>query len=122
MSSAESAYFDVDQVGQVTVLHVLGPEIRHPSQASQLSVDALRLVTEGGCRKLLLNMGKVRYLSSTGFATLINLTRKAQEAGGVVKLCNLHKDVEVGANIIGLHRIVETHATEREGLASFDES
>lgn len=122
MPNEGSPYFDVAEENGVAILYIFGPEIRHPTPAAECCADALKLLTNEGCQKLILNLGDVRYLSSTAFASLVNLGRKVSEAGGEVKISNLHPDVEVGAKIMGLGRIIPTFATETEALASFSNS
>jgi stage II sporulation protein AA (anti-sigma F factor antagonist) len=119
MIQDDSPYFRAKQSGDVAVARVDGPEIRHPTPASELSADVFKLVDPGGIRKVLLNMREVRYLSSTAFASLLNLSRRVQGAGGILKICELHPDVQVGANIIGLGRIIDTYGSESEALESF---
>jgi anti-anti-sigma factor len=114
-----SQYFDVSDEGEVTLLEVIGPEIRHPTPAAEFAADALRLIQQEQLKRVVINLHQVEYMSSTGFATLINLARKAEELGCEVKLCAIHPEAEVGANIIGLPRIVPTFATEDEAIASF---
>ncbi len=119
MANEGSPYFDVAEDNGVAILYVFGPEIRHPTPAAECCADALKLVTDEGCKQLLLNLGEVKYMSSTGFGSLMSLSKKVSEAGGVMKLCNLHPDVEVGANIIGLGRVMEIFPTEQAAVDSF---
>lgn len=114
-----SSYFEVGDESDVTVLDMIGPEIRHPGPAAEMAAEALRLIEQEATTKMLVNLSKVEYMSSTGFATLINLAKKAKELGCDVRLCAIHPDAQVGANIIGLARLVPTYASEEEGLASF---
>jgi anti-anti-sigma factor len=66
-----------------------------------------------------MDLTDVRYLSSTGFAVLLGLSEKMKAAGGVLKICGLNPDVAVGANIIGLGRLVETYADASTAVESF---
>jgi anti-anti-sigma factor len=118
-SDQVSQYFDVSDEADITILEVIGPEIRHPTPAAEFAADALRLIGAEQLKRLVVNLHQVEYMSSTGFATLINLARKAAELGCEVKLCAIHPEAQVGANIIGLPRVVPTFATEDEAIASF---
>ncbi len=114
-----SAYFLVKQKGDAIVTYVDVPEIRHPTPAQEFGADVFALVERDGHKNILLDLGSVRYMSSTGFAVLVNLAKRISEANGRLKICNLHPDVQVGANIIGLGRMIETYADEDEAIQSF---
>lgn len=116
---SSSPYFETSLRGDVVVAYVDAPEIRHPTPAQEFGADAYALLDRDGHRKILLDLTPVRYMSSTGFAVLVNLAKRIADAGGAIKICNMHPDVQVGANIIGLGRVVETYASESEALQSF---
>lgn len=119
MADTSSPYFETILHDDVVIARVDVPEIRHPTPAQEFGADAFALLERDGHKKILLDLGPVRYMSSTGFAVLVNLAKRIRDAGGKLKICNIHPDVEVGANIIGLGRIVETYADESEALQSF---
>lgn len=118
-SDSSSPYFETALRGDVVVAYLDVPEIRHPTPAQEFGADVYALVDRDGHRKILLDLSPVRYMSSTGFAVLVNLGKRVSEAGGTLKICNMHPDVQVGANIIGLGRIIETYADESEALRSY---
>jgi len=62
-------------------------------------VDALR---SRRIRNILLEMGEVRYINSTGLAYLITLAETLQEAGGGVALVNVQPKVKVIFETMGL--------------------
>lgn len=57
------------------------PRLRH-------ELDAL---IEGGCRRIILNMGKADYIDSAGMATILLEIRKMRSAGGLLSLMNVSK-------------------------------
>jgi anti-anti-sigma factor len=116
---ADQAEFDLYLDGDVAVARAFGPGLRHPHHAQQFGADLAALATQDGYKKVLLDLGHMKYLSSTGFATLLGAHQRMKEAGSRLALCNLHPDVAVGANIIGLGRIIDTYPTADEGVASF---
>lgn len=117
--SDPSPYFRVKRHGDVNVVHVVGPEIRHPEPAGEFGQDLWKFYQDDSRQDLLVNLEKVRYMSSTGFAVLLKIAEGVKGEGGTMKLCDLHPDVAVGANIIGLGRFVETFPNESEALESF---
>jgi anti-anti-sigma factor len=118
-ASDSSPFFRLELRHGVAVVRVETPEIRHPDPALEFGADLTRLFAEDGQKDILIDLGAVRYLGSTGFAVLMKFAETVKSGGGRLKLCNLRPDVAVGANIIGLSHLVETFPDEREALASF---
>jgi len=114
-----SPYFQWKLKDNVAVAYVDVPEIRHPTPAQEFGADVFALFDRGGHKDILLDLTPVRYISSTGYAVLVGLAKRIGEAGGRIKVCGLHPDVQVGANIIGLGRVVETYAEQDEAVRSF---
>ncbi len=117
--SQSFAHFSVKHHGPVLVLHVHGPEIRHPTPAAELKADVLSLLEKDGHKALVLDLTNVRYMSSTGFAVLLSLAEKVKAAGGQFKICSMSPDVAVGANIIGLGRLIDTYEDVSAAVESF---
>ena len=65
------------------------------------------------------DLRRARYFSSMGFAALFKLVKQAKERQRPVKFCNLHPDVRVGAEILGLNQVVEIHHSEKSALEAF---
>jgi anti-anti-sigma factor len=112
-------FFDFEPVGNVACLRVAVKEIRHPQSAQQFGAEVRAAAQSLGLTRVLIDLGETEYLGSTAFATLLNLAKTMSEAGGVLKLCNLHPDVQVGAKILGLGHAVEIHPDRKSGLKSF---
>ncbi len=105
--------------GDVLVVKVQSQQIRHPSAATEFGDEVRDLLRREPAQKVLLDFSENDFLSSTAFATLINLSREVSAAGGELKLSALHPDVLRGANIIGLGRVVEIHEDEASALHAF---
>ena len=118
MSNDPQPHIRVELDGGVAIARVLSREVRHPEPAQELGAEVASLVDRGYPR-ILLNFADNRYLCSTAFAALLTAARKAQAAGGQVRISDMDPDVLVGAQIIGLGRLIPIHATEREALAAF---
>ncbi len=115
----ESPYFRLRQAGDVAVFEVQVRELRQPSAAQDFGAAVQQAIDAGTTRKVLLDLSDTEYLCSTAFAVLFGLGKSLQEAGGALRLCGLHRDVQIGANIIGLGRYVPCFDTEHAALADF---
>jgi anti-anti-sigma factor len=119
MSSVDFRHIKTNMVGDVAVVEVLSGELRFPDHAKELG-DELRLVAaQEWASKLLINMKHVKYLSSTGFAVLVNVVKQENARGGTVRYCEFDPEVRIGAGIIGLDKIASLHETEHEALVAF---
>jgi anti-anti-sigma regulatory factor len=59
------------------------------------------------------------YFGSTGFAVLFKLVSRARADGRDVKFCDMKPDMRLGAEIVGLEKVVEIYENDRSALAAF---
>jgi anti-sigma B factor antagonist len=72
-----------------------------------------------GHNRIVLDLGQVDYIDSTGLGNLVISYTQVQKAGGALKLLNLNKrNVELLA-LTRLHTIFEVFAEETEAVNSF---
>jgi anti-sigma B factor antagonist len=119
MSTVEFEHIKTSMVEDVAVAEVLPHELRFPQQAQELGKELTLVASQSWANRLLVNMSRVKYISSTGFAVLMSLVKQARDQGSRVKICGLHPEVRIGADIIGLDKIAELHDTEHEALKSY---
>ena len=70
-------------------------------------------------RRILLDLGRVRYLSSMGYSALFKMVKCSKERMRPVKFCNMHEDVRVGAEAVGLPQVVEILDSEAAAITAF---
>lgn len=81
--------------------------------------NAIRRVVDNGERKVLLNLGQVTKIDSSGMGELIASWTTLQKSGGEVKLLNLTKTVEELMTLTKLLTVFETYEDEADAVASF---
>jgi anti-anti-sigma factor len=111
-----SKYFELEQDGATTIIRTTVATIRHPAQALEFSTDLQALLEKDGCRRLVINLSATHYLGSTAYGALLKLGKSIDASQGKAALCNIHADVLVGANILGLGRIIPIFVGEEEAL------
>jgi len=111
----------VSMVGDVAVVEVLAKEVRFPAQAQELSYELGLVIAQDWAKRTLVNLSRTKYFSSTGFAVLAGLVKKAGEVGHDLRFCSLNDQLRVGADIIGLGKLASIYETEDDALASFAE-
>jgi anti-sigma B factor antagonist len=80
----------------------------------------LRRVFEAGHRRVVLDLGAVSYLDSSGLATLVTGYTTARKAGGEMKLARLTKLVHDLLLITRLSTVFETYDTVDAAERSFE--
>jgi anti-sigma B factor antagonist len=119
MSSANVPHIKTTMAGDVAVVEVLTRELKFPAVAQELGAELSLVAAQDWAKRLLINLNRVKYLSSTGFGVLVNVVRKARIEGRQVKFCNLDPEVRIGADIIGLDKVAEIYDTEPAALKAF---
>jgi len=70
-------------------------------------------------KKIILDMGRVKFISSYGLGTLVTTLKNIQENGGTLKLASLRPEVKVPLEITGLLSKFEIFNTPDEAISSF---
>ena len=105
------------QVGEVSVVDVAG-RITLGEGSSALR-DALRGLVSGGQKKILLNLGEVSYIDSSGIGELVSGFTTVTNNGGQLKLLSLTKRVKDLLQITKLYTVFDVHEDEAEAVRSF---
>ena len=105
------------QVGDVSVMDVTG-RITLGEGSSALR-DSLRELVGKGQKKILLNLGDVSYIDSSGIGELVSGFTTVTNAGGQLKLLNLSKRVKDLLQITKLYTVFDVHDDEAAAVRSF---
>lgn len=105
------------QAGDVTILDLSG-EVRIGGGSVALR-DAIRKLVEEDKQKILLNLGGVKYIDSTGIGELIANYTTVSRKGGQLKLLNLTDRVQNLLVITKLLTVFDSYDNEADALKSF---
>lgn len=105
------------QVGDVTVVDAVG-RITLGEGASMFR-DTIRDLSSSGHKKILLNLGEVSYIDSSGIGEMVSGFTTVANQGGVVKLLNLTKRVKDLLQITKLYTVFEVFDDESAAVRSF---
>jgi anti-sigma B factor antagonist len=105
------------EVGDVTVIDMDGRITL--GEGSALLRDLVREKLGKGHRKILMNLGGINYIDSTGLGELVSGYRLVKSEGGELKLLNLNKKVTDLLQITKLYTVFDIHNQEAEAVASF---
>ena len=105
------------QAGDITVLDMDGRiTIGEGSVALR---SAIRKLLEGGKKKILLNLGGVGYIDSSGIGELVSSFTSINKEGGQLKLLNLTTKIRDLLAITKLLTVFDTYDDEQAALSSY---
>lgn len=109
-------HIDVTKADAVTVVAPRG-------DLDMATVDEVRRTLGGlidrGQSRLLMDLGGVGYIDSSGMGALVAAMKQARAAGGDVRLCALQDDVRGIFDLTRLSRAMSIHLTRQDALASW---
>ena len=103
--------------GDVTILDLSG-KITIGEGSVQLREKVRQLLNDGK-KKVLLNLGDVSYVDSSGIGELVSSYTTTRNQGGQLKLLNLTKKIQDLLSITKLLTVFETFEAERAALDSY---
>ena len=105
------------QVDGITVLDTSG-RITLGEGSVQLR-DAVRDLLSKGQKHILLNLGDVNYIDSSGIGELVSAFTTTKNQGGELKLLNLTRKVHDLLQITKLYTVFDVKDDEASAIASF---
>lgn len=112
-----SAKLNSRQVGDVTVIDVSGRITL--GEGSSAIRDEMHALTGSGNKKVLLNLGDVSYIDSSGIGELVSSYTTMTNAGGTLKLLNLNKRAKDLLQITKLYTVFDVYEDEAHAVKSF---
>jgi anti-sigma B factor antagonist len=98
----------VDVAGRITL-----------GEGSSALRDLLREMVGKGQKKILLNLGEVSYIDSSGIGELVSGFTTVTNNGGEMKLLNLNKRVKDLLQITKLYTVFDVHDEEAHAIRAF---
>jgi anti-sigma B factor antagonist len=98
----------IDVTGRITL-----------GEGSSALRDSLRELVGHDQKKILLNLGDVSYIDSSGIGELVSGFTTVTNAGGQLKLLNLSKRVKDLLQITKLYTVFDVHDDEAAAVRSF---
>jgi anti-sigma B factor antagonist len=98
----------VDVAGRITL-----------GEGSSALRDLMREMVGKGQKKILLNLGDVSYIDSSGIGELVSGFTTVTNNGGEMKLLNLNKRVKDLLQITKLYTVFDVHEDEAGAIRAF---
>jgi anti-sigma B factor antagonist len=106
------------QAGDVTIVGLSG-DITLNKGGDVLLKDKINSLLQQGSKKLLLDLGGVSYVDSSGLGQLVQVYTTTTNNGGTLKLLNVSKRLSDLLVVTKLVTVFDSYDDEKEALASF---
>ena len=106
------------QVDGITVVDLSGRITL--GEGSVVLRETVRDLLAKGDKKMLLNLGEVTYIDSSGIGELVSAFTTVRNQGGELKLLNLTKKVHDLLQITKLLTVFDVHDDEAKAITSFE--
>lgn len=113
-----SLSLEVRDVDGVVIVDLGGRITLGPDSSGKLRRE-VRDLMDAGKKSILLNLGEVSYIDSSGLGELVASFGTASTHGATIKLLNLQKKVQDLLQITKLYTVFEVSTDEAEAVASF---
>lgn len=109
------------KIGNIQVITFNGPTLEQAN--NPLFKDAMQPLLETS-KFFLFDLGNLKFIDSSGVNVILNCHKSVKHKGGLIKLCNPSKDVNLRVKLIiemtGLSKVIETYTTQEQALESFE--
>ncbi|HEY2118494.1 MAG TPA: STAS domain-containing protein [Candidatus Acidoferrum sp.] len=105
------------EVGQITMVDLSGRIAL--GEGSALLRKTIRDLLEGGRTNIILNLGDINYIDSSGIGELVSGFTAVRNRQGELKLLNLTRKVKDLLQITKLFTVFEVYTDETEAVRSF---
>ena len=105
------------KVDNVIVVYLQGKLDVHVSADVEKEIN--KIIEQEPQSNLLLNLGQVEYMSSSGLRIFVSTMRVLKESKRKLKLCNMNNAVKKIFEVVELMDMFEVHETEEEALRHF---
>lgn len=109
---------DIEVTGSAGIT-VIAPRGDLDMAAADQMKRTLTKLLDDGSRKLLVDLGQVGYVDSSGMGALVASLKHARTVGGDLRLCALQDDVRAIFEMTRLNRAVTIHGTRSEALGAW---
>ncbi len=109
------------QIGNVLVLSFAEPVSLEGGTSAQLKERIRSVITEER-KRLVVDLGNVTFIDSSGLGALISALKVLRANGGDLKLANVSEPVRSILEITRLLRVFETYPTAESALESWRET
>jgi anti-anti-sigma factor len=111
--------FVQEKIGDVLVVRLAEKSITS-HEAPELKTAILGLLV-GDSKKILLSLGQVKTMDSTGLGSLLFAIRQADRYDKDIRFCEMQEKIQFLVRIAHLEEVIDVYKNEKEALNGFKE-
>jgi anti-sigma B factor antagonist len=119
MSIANFQHLGLSMVGDVTLVELHTKDLQGPKAGLELGNELALVLAQDWAKRILVDFRRTAFLSSSGFAALFRLVNQARADGRLVKFCGMAPGMKIGAEVVGLPKVVEILDNQSVALKAF---
>jgi len=117
MPTRKDALLKVRKAGEVAVAAFATSGVRDTIEAERLGEELFELLEKHQLKKIVLNFGNLKFMSSSVIAVLMRFKAKLEAAGGRVIACGIPPEIFKVFKIMRLDKLWDIRDTEKQALA-----
>jgi len=102
--------------GRVTVL---GPRGRLEMASAPAFREQVKQLVESGVTRLVVDLGEVSFVDSSGLGAVIGGLKLARQAGGDLRVARANQQVLLVLDLTSLNRVLRPYSTVEEAVGAF---
>src|SRR5689334_7161492 len=110
---------EIPRIKQGSVIVIMVPWEKLDMSTTAEFKEAMSQAVAGES-SVVLDIGKVPFVDSSGLGTLLSLLRDLSSRGGDLKLSQVQKRVRAMFELVRMHRILSFYETTEEAVEAFD--
>lgn len=114
------AQFLVQNITGVVVVSFRESALLDALQIKELGEDLYPLIDERAHRKIVLNLRRVKYMSSSMIGVLLSMHKKVQAIQGRLVLCGVRPEIAKVLKVMRLNKIIDCYQEEADAVNSFN--
>jgi anti-sigma B factor antagonist len=103
----------IEKIGDVSIVELVGEQL-DASNAKEFKQEIAPVIAANA--KMVFDLGRLRFIDSSGLGAILSCLRQLTAAGGDLKLCGLSKPVRALFELVRMHRIFDIYGTRDEAV------
>jgi len=101
----------IEKIGDITIVELQGEQL-DASNAKEFKHEIAPVIEANP--RMVLDLGRLRFVDSSGLGAILSCLRQLNAAGGDLKLCGLSKPVRALFELVRMHKIFDIYGTRDE--------
>jgi anti-sigma B factor antagonist len=109
---------NIEKLNDVLVVSLMNDNKLNSAISQQFKQEVTKIIDQQGM-KVLINLGGVEYIDSSGFGALLSVLRACKTHDAQLKLCNISDDVKELVKLLQLHSVFDIRDSVDDCLKSY---